>query len=119
MCDPRTDLVKICSYFVAEDERLFLLDQALAFRSGELDGDVTFSWRDLSGDPGDMWEFVCSSSVVPKATSGVFELTVLQCMYERVSGSITCEGGITWRLKRLVGVCRNTRRAMTQLQMPI
>lgn len=66
-----------------EDERLFLLDQALAFRSGELDGDVTFSWRDLSGDPGDMWEFVCSSSVVPKATSGVFELTVLQCMYER------------------------------------
>jgi hypothetical protein len=69
----------------AEDERVFLLDQGLSFRSGILDGDVTFAWRDLSGDPGDMWEFVVNSKSVPKATSGVFEMTVLQCMYERVS----------------------------------
>lgn len=69
----------------AEDERVFLLDQALSFRSGILDGDVTFAWRDLSGDPGDMWEFVVNSRTVPNATSGVFEMTVLQCMYERVS----------------------------------
>lgn len=69
----------------AEDERLFLLDEALSFRSGILDGDITFSWRDLSGDPGDMWEFVCNTKAVPKATSGVFEVTVLHCMYERVS----------------------------------
>jgi hypothetical protein len=61
------------------------LDEALSFRSGILDGDITFSWRDLSGDPGDMWEFVCNTRAVPKATSGVFEVTVLQCMYERVS----------------------------------
>jgi hypothetical protein len=32
-----------------------------------------------------MWEFVCNTKAVPKATSGVFEVTVLQCMYERVS----------------------------------
>ena len=69
----------------AEDERLFLLDEALSFRSGILDGDITFSCRDLSGDTGDMWEFVCNTMAVPKATSGVFEVTVLHCMYERVS----------------------------------
>ena len=74
--------------YLAEDERVFLLDQGLSFRSGILDGDVTFAWRDLSGDPGDMWEFVVNSKSVPKATSGVFEMTVLQCMYERVSDSI-------------------------------
>ncbi|KAJ9108936.1 hypothetical protein QFC21_000258 [Naganishia friedmannii] len=67
----------------SEDERVFLLDAALSFRSGILDGDITFAWRDLSGDPGDMWEFVVNSKAVPRATSGVFEMTVLQCMYER------------------------------------
>jgi hypothetical protein len=87
----------------AEDERLFLLDQALSFRSGVLDGDVTFSWRDLSGDPGDMWEFVCSSDVVPKATSGVFELTVLQCMYERVSAAAAGSATVRQSLTVVVG----------------
>lgn len=66
-----------------DDERVFLLDPGLSFRSGTLDGDHTFAWRDLSGDPGDMWEFVCSSKAVPKATSAVFEMTALQCMWER------------------------------------
>ncbi len=70
----------------AEDERLFLLDQAIQFRSGLLDDDVAFSWVDVSGDPSERWEFVCAGETVPKATSGVFELTVLQCMYERVRG---------------------------------
>lgn len=78
----------------SEDERLFLLDEALAFRSGSLDGDATFAWRDLSGDPGDMWEFVCNSKSVPKATSGVFEMTVLQCMFERVGREIVLRQGM-------------------------
>lgn len=68
-----------------EDERVFLLDVALGFRSGTMDEERTFMWRDLSGDPGDMWEFVCDGKTVSKATSAVFEMTVLQCMYERVS----------------------------------
>lgn len=87
LCHPLPYLPLLTSETVdsAEDERVFLLDQGLSFRSGILDGDVTFAWRDLSGDPGDMWEFVVNSKSVPKATSGVFEMTVLQCMYERVS----------------------------------
>ncbi|KAK8854741.1 hypothetical protein IAR55_003480 [Kwoniella newhampshirensis] len=65
-----------------DDERVFLIDQALEFRFGSLDGDATCSWRDLSGDEGDLWEFVSSKSV-PKATNSLFELTVLHCIYER------------------------------------
>ncbi|WVW85564.1 hypothetical protein I302_107602 [Kwoniella bestiolae CBS 10118] len=43
-----------------DDERVFLIDQALEFRFGTLDGDATCAWRDLSGDDGDLWEFVSS-----------------------------------------------------------
>ncbi|WVR07534.1 hypothetical protein IAU60_004576 [Kwoniella sp. DSM 27419] len=43
-----------------DDERVFLVDQALDFRFGNLDGDATCAWRDLSGDEGDLWEFVSS-----------------------------------------------------------
>nr|ODO02222.1 cytoplasmic protein [Cryptococcus depauperatus CBS 7855] len=65
-----------------DDERVFLIDQALQFRFGSLDGDPTCSWKDLSGEDGDLWEFVSSKSV-PKATNSLFELTLLHCMYER------------------------------------
>lgn len=68
----------------ADDERVFLIDQALGFRFGSLDGDATFAWRDLSGDDGDLWEFV-SNKTVGNATSKLFEVTLLQCVYERVS----------------------------------
>lgn len=44
----------------ADDERVFLIDEALEFRFGSLDGDPTCSWRDVSGDEGDLWEFVTS-----------------------------------------------------------
>jgi hypothetical protein len=46
--------------FLADDERVFLIDHTLAFRFGILDGDATCSWKDLSGDEGDLWEFVSS-----------------------------------------------------------
>lgn len=45
---------------IADDERVFLLDEALQFRFGQLDGDATCAWKDLSGDEGDLWEFVSS-----------------------------------------------------------
>jgi hypothetical protein len=79
----------------ADDERVFLIDQALEFRFGSLDGYATFSWADLSGDEGDLWEFVCSKvghimmsmtdhpQTVGTATSKLFEVTLLQCVYER------------------------------------
>jgi hypothetical protein len=44
----------------ADDERVFLIDEALEFRFGSLDGDATCAWNDLSGDDGDLWEFVSS-----------------------------------------------------------
>ncbi|KIR58981.1 cytoplasmic protein [Cryptococcus bacillisporus CA1873] len=65
-----------------DDERVFLIDQGLQFRFGTLDGDATCSWKDLSGEEGDRWEFV-SSKAVPKATNSLFELTLLHCMFER------------------------------------
>jgi len=39
---------------------VFLIDEALEFRFGSLDGDATCAWKDLSGDEGDLWEFVSS-----------------------------------------------------------
>nr|XP_019011523.1 cytoplasmic protein [Kwoniella pini CBS 10737]OCF50304.1 cytoplasmic protein [Kwoniella pini CBS 10737] len=68
-----------------DDERVFLIDHALGFRFGTLDGDSTCAWRDLSGDDGDLWEFVSSRSVT-KATNGLFELTLLHCVFERKHG---------------------------------
>lgn len=44
----------------ADDERVFLVDETLAFRFSTIDGDATCGWKDLSGDDGDLWEFVSS-----------------------------------------------------------
>jgi hypothetical protein len=66
-----------------KDEKTFLLDEELQFRSDvRSTGEQIFAWRDLSGDVGDLWEFVCDSSV--KAETGLlFERVALQCQYER------------------------------------
>lgn len=52
----------------ADDERVYLIDESLEFRFGSLDGDATCAWKDLSGDDGDLWEFV--SSKVSQVCSG-------------------------------------------------
>ncbi|ORX38466.1 cytoplasm protein, partial [Kockovaella imperatae] len=65
-----------------DDERVFLLDESLGFRFGSLEGHSTCSWSDLSGDEGDLWEFV-SAQTVPKPTNSLFEMTLLNCIYER------------------------------------
>lgn len=92
----------------ADDERVFLIDQGLQFRFGTLDGDATCSWKDLSGEEGDRWEFVSSKvcarlrqlrlylltkdlQSVPKATNSLFELTLLHCMFERVHTILFCQ----------------------------
>src|SRR5580658_22893 len=47
-----------------KDEKTFLLDQSLHFRSDIREsGEKVLAWRDLSGDQGDLYEFVCDSSV--------------------------------------------------------
>lgn len=66
-----------------KDEKTFLLDQELHFRSEQREsGEFVFAWRDRSGDVGDLYEFVCDPSVPgEKATS--FEFAAVECQYER------------------------------------
>lgn len=63
------------NHFRAEtkDERVFLLDESLHFRSNFVDGTIVLAWRDLSGDPGDVYKFICDSSTQP-GVSHTFEL---------------------------------------------
>ncbi|KAJ5692513.1 Vacuolar import and degradation protein 27 [Penicillium macrosclerotiorum] len=66
-----------------KDEKVFLLDQTLHFRSEVREGGVKIlAWDDLSGDEGDLFEFVCDASV-PSDKVATFELAALQCQYER------------------------------------
>ncbi|PSN64415.1 VID27-domain-containing protein [Corynespora cassiicola Philippines] len=66
-----------------KDEKTFLLDEGIQFRTDiRSTGEKIFAWRDLSGDVGDLWEFVCDPSVKPE-TAALFERVALQCQYER------------------------------------
>ncbi|KAF1979654.1 vacuolar import and degradation protein-like protein [Bimuria novae-zelandiae CBS 107.79] len=66
-----------------KDEKTFLLDESLQFRTdARSTGEQIFAWRDLSGDVGDLWEFVCDASVKPE-TALLFQRTALECQYER------------------------------------
>lgn len=95
--------------FPAEDERSFLLDPSLQIRQSSFEGQPSFVWRSLhdsdslssprshssdyseSGEEdseadgaGELFEFIVDSDVVAKGTVDVFEVTLLQCMFERV-----------------------------------
>lgn len=80
-----------------KDEKVFLLDEGLHFRSDTKEGGETvFAWRDLSGDPGDHFEFVCGLSVQPKITADFYEIA-LKCQFERkyrVSSERTTEADL-------------------------
>lgn len=66
-----------------KDEKTFLLDQSLHFRSEiREDGEKVFAWQDLSGDPGDLYEFICDESIKPGEVS-TFEIVAIECQYER------------------------------------
>ncbi|KAI5776840.1 VID27 cytoplasmic protein-domain-containing protein [Geopyxis carbonaria] len=65
-----------------KDEKTFLLDESLHLRSTIRDNRAIFAWRDLSGDPGDLYEFICDVSVQP-GTVQTFEIVAIQCQFER------------------------------------
>ena len=65
-----------------KDEKTFLLDQSIQFRSDVKDGEAVFAWRDLSGDSADIYEFVCDESTKPGEVS-TFEIAAIECQYER------------------------------------
>ncbi|KAK7739703.1 Vacuolar import and degradation protein 27 [Cytospora paraplurivora] len=66
------------------DEKTFLLDEALHFRVKNREGshDPVICWKDLSGDAGDVYEFVCDPSTSAHQIAQ-FELVAKQCQYER------------------------------------
>lgn len=65
------------------DEKIFLLDEQIHFRSEIREGgDKVLAWRDLSGDVGDLYEFVCDTSVAASEVQA-FLVTAMQCQYER------------------------------------
>jgi hypothetical protein len=65
------------------DEKIFLLDESLNFRSEIREGgEKILAWRDLSGDTGDLYEFVCDRSVLPSEVVALEQVS-LQCQYER------------------------------------
>ncbi|KAI1210139.1 VID27-domain-containing protein [Annulohypoxylon truncatum] len=66
-----------------KDEKTFLLDEALHFRVEIREGSQNvLAWKDLSGDVGDVYEFVCDPSI-KSAQVGAFERIAKQCQYER------------------------------------
>lgn len=66
-----------------KDEKAFPLDEELRLRLDLKEtGDTVLAWRDLSGDQGDLYEFVCDSATRPEASAS-FELVAAQCQYER------------------------------------
>ncbi|CAH0026274.1 unnamed protein product [Clonostachys rhizophaga] len=65
------------------DEKTFLLDEALRFRVEFREGgEKVLAWKDLSGDNGDLYEFVCDNSVPTKSVEQ-FLLVAQKCQYER------------------------------------
>ncbi|RPA72842.1 VID27-domain-containing protein [Ascobolus immersus RN42] len=65
-----------------KDEKIFLLDESIKFRSLVKEGESVFAWRDLSGDSGDVYEFVVDPSI-DSTTVANFSLVAVQCQYER------------------------------------
>ncbi|KAF2211312.1 hypothetical protein CERZMDRAFT_85489 [Cercospora zeae-maydis SCOH1-5] len=66
-----------------KDEKIFLLDEHLHFRTDLKDnGEIVLAWRDLSGDEGDLFEFVCADSIRPETVTA-FGVVAAQCQFER------------------------------------
>ncbi|KAI5467061.1 VID27 cytoplasmic protein-domain-containing protein [Mariannaea sp. PMI_226] len=66
-----------------KDEKTFLLDEALHFRI-EIrdDGENVLAWKDLSGDTGDIYQFVCDPSVSSTQVQQFLRIAQ-ECQYER------------------------------------
>jgi hypothetical protein len=79
----------VCHFLIpflleTKDERVFLLDESLHLRSSFVGGTVVLAWRDLSGDPGDVYKFICDSSTQP-GVSHTFELVGVQPVHSKHS----------------------------------
>jgi hypothetical protein len=66
---------------LADEERSFLITEELEFRTGEIEGEPTFTWRDLQGDVDEFYEYVATGTNEP--TKAFFETCMYRAMYER------------------------------------
>jgi hypothetical protein len=83
LVDDEEEDAEIAALAAERDEKTFLLDEGLHFRSEIRDGgEKVLAWRDLSGDTGDLYEFVCDNSIT-KSQVEAFEITAVNCQYER------------------------------------
>ncbi|KAL1731044.1 VID27 cytoplasmic protein-domain-containing protein [Schizophyllum commune] len=64
-----------------DEERVFLIGEELDFYTSENEGDPTFVWRDLQGDPDEFFEFTAPGCNEP--TRAFFETCMYRAMYER------------------------------------
>ncbi|KAI2634656.1 VID27-domain-containing protein [Xylaria nigripes] len=65
------------------DEKTFLLDEAIHFRvESRHSAEKVLAWKDLSGDAGDLYEFVCDASAQSMQVDA-FDRIAKQCQYER------------------------------------
>ena len=58
-----------------------MIGEDLEFRSGQLEGEPTFIWRDLEGDVDEFYEYVATGTNEP--TRAFFETCMYRAMYER------------------------------------
>jgi hypothetical protein len=83
LLDDQDEDAAIAALSADRDEKTFLLDEALHFRTEAREGgEKVLAWRDLSGDAGDLYEFVCDRSISTSQLQA-FEITAVQCQYER------------------------------------
>lgn len=73
----------------ADQERSFLIDEALAFRSSSFEGQPAFQWRDLEDDEDDLYEYVATGTNAP--TIAFFQTSMYKAMYERKFGKSSAD----------------------------
>lgn len=65
----------------ADEERVFLIAEELEFRTGQIEGEPTFVWRDMEGGVDEFFEFVATGTNEP--TQAFFETCMYRAMHER------------------------------------
>lgn len=83
LADEEGEDAEIDALTTERDEKTFLLDEALHFRVESREGSENIlAWKDLSGDIGDLFEFVCDGTVSANQVAS-FDRIAKQCQYER------------------------------------
>ncbi|WFD30755.1 tRNA (guanine(9)-N(1))-methyltransferase [Malassezia sp. CBS 17886] len=70
----------------AVDECAFLIDEELQFHPTVFDGTPAFAWHDWGSGVEDVLEFIVDPHKVNAVTRSIFEVTFLQCVWERKTG---------------------------------